>query len=267
MPVTEAREIGTERGIPRGDALVERHVDAADAALKLHGVPVVEADAEAVEIEHVEIAGADVPADVGFCLRRGEGQVEMLLKTVLHLGADAELVGAAAVVARVCGDDHLVGLAGDGVEESPDPLAGPAGGREGGQLGKLGCVVVDVAREEVATEPDHDAADVGQPAFVLEHDGQPLAELSDPLVGHVQAVVVEAVDRRRVDAFLDVPVGEQNHHGGRVPLRLAGPLACPVRGDAAEACHRVGTGPLGVYASERCLVFAAEPGRLGTEPG
>ena len=228
---------------------------------------VVKADAEAVEVEHVQIAGADVPADVWLCLGRGEGQIQVLLKAVLHLGADAELVGAAAVVARVGRHDHLVGLAGDGVEESADPLPGPASGREGGQLGELGCVVVNVAAEEIATEPDHHAADVGQSPLVLEHHGEPLAELSDPLVGYIEAVVVEAVNGRRVDTFLDVPVGEQHDHRGGVSLGLAGPLACPVRGDAAEACHRVGPGPLGVYASERCLVLAAEPGGLGTEPG
>ena len=247
--MAEAREISAERGIPRGDAFVQRHVDAADPALILHGVAVVKPHLKSIKVKHVEIAGADVPADVWLCLGRGEGEVEMLLKRVLHLGADAELFCAAAVVARIGRNDHLVGLAGDVVEEPADSFPSPPGGREGGQLGELGGIVVNVARQEIATEPDHHAADLGQPAFVLEHDGEPLAELSDPLVCYVQAVVVEAVDCGRVDAFLDVPIREEHHHGGRVPLGLAGPLACPVRGDAAEPCHHVGPSPLGVYAA------------------
>jgi len=163
--------------------------------------------------------------------------------------------------------DHLVGLVGHVVEEPADPFAGPAGRRQRRELGELSRVVVDVAAQEVAAKPDDHPANVGQPPLVIEHQPQSLAQFCDPLVGHLKRVVIEAVDRRRVDPLLDVPIGEQHDHRGLMPLGLPWLLAWPVRGDPTQACHRVGTGPLGVYASQGGLVLGAQAGGLGAEPG
>ena len=64
MPVPKAGKVGSLNGIPRGDRLVRWNRDATNAALIADGMAVMKSHLEAIEVEHVEIAGADLPADV-----------------------------------------------------------------------------------------------------------------------------------------------------------------------------------------------------------
>ena len=85
MPMPNAGQVGSMADIPRGDRLVQRDVDTADAALVSDGVTVAKPYAEAVEVNVVEMPFADLPRDVWFRLRSPHGQVEMMLVAGVRL--------------------------------------------------------------------------------------------------------------------------------------------------------------------------------------
>ena len=137
---------------------------------------------------------------------------------MIELRGDAVLLGAAAVVASVRADDHLVGVLGDRVDEAPQPLGDPPGGVHRRELGHLHTVRVDVPCDEVAAEPDEYAADVGLIAFVLEAGEEPLLELVEPQLAYLKAVLVFAIDGLRQDALFAVNIRQHQHRGGVVLL-------------------------------------------------
>ena len=79
MPVSDARQIGTLRRVPRSDRLLERHMHPPDSTLKSHGMTMTEPHGKAVEIQIVEVALSYVPANILAMFCGPHRQVEMLL--------------------------------------------------------------------------------------------------------------------------------------------------------------------------------------------
>ena len=139
---------------------------------------------------------------------------------MFHLGPDPQLVSAAAMVARIGGDDHLVGHASHEVDQSLDPLAGPSARSQGSELGQLGGVVVDVTRDEIATQPQDDPTHRDEATLMLNKRGNPLGQFLNPSVCHIEAVVVETVDRVGIDTLFDVPIAQGDDDRRLVTLAL-----------------------------------------------
>ena len=103
---------------------------------------------------------------------------------MIKLGGDSILLGAPPVVARVCADDHIACLGGYCVDHSPQPLGNPPRRVHRRELSDLGTVWMDMPSDEVASQPDEHASNVGLIAFVLQAIEEPLFELLHPLFAH-----------------------------------------------------------------------------------
>ncbi len=79
MPVPDAGEVRFLCRVPCRHRLVERHVDAADAALVSHGMTVAETNLEPVEVHIVKVAFTNEPADPLVSLSGTHGEIQVML--------------------------------------------------------------------------------------------------------------------------------------------------------------------------------------------